>query len=462
MKNLKKHRAEFLFGLLGVAIFMVSAMPSEAMAVTREWVRRYNGTGNSGDEVTAMATGTDGSVYVTGRSIGSVESYYDYVTIKYAPDGSRVWTRRLDGIGNNYDVPNAIAVDASGNVYVTGGSAGRDDGSGAALDILTVKYNTDGKILWTQRYNGSGNSYDAGWDLAVDQFGCVFVTGETTGTGTAFGDSITIKYAPDGNTLWIRNYNGPANYRDYAYALALDASGNVYVTGSSSNGSTTDFLTIKYGSDGQRFWARLYDGPFHFTDGARDIAVDGAGNVYVSGVSWNSESRSDDNITIKYTTNGERQWARRYEGPGKGDDIVEKIAVDNAGNCYVTGWSVGAGSNGYDYATIKYDPSGNRLWVRRYNGPANGFDSAHGIVLDGEGNAYVTGASSTSWNGYDFVTIKYDEFGNLAWLKRYNGPCSSNDSGRAIAIDGSGNVYVAGDSYCPASGSDYSTVKYAP
>ncbi len=124
-----------------------------------------------------------------------------------------------------------MAVDGSGNVYVTGSSEG---------DYATIKYSPDGDTLWVRRYSGSASA------LAVDDSGNVYVTGWSYGSGT-FDDYATIKYAPNGDSLWVRRYNGPGNDYDLPFALALDGDGNVYVTGESyGSGTNYDYATIKY------------------------------------------------------------------------------------------------------------------------------------------------------------------------------------------------------------------------
>ena len=150
---------------------------------------------------------------------------------------------------------------------------------------------------------------------------------------------------------------------------------------------------------------------------------------------------------------------RRYNGPGNGTDWVEGIAVDGFGNVYVTGHSYGSGTN-WDYATVKYDPQGNQLWVQRYNGPGNVDDGAFAIAVDGSGNVYVTGYSWGSGTYQDYATIKYDPVGNQLWEKRYNGPGNGDDFVYAIAVDGSGNVYVTGYSWGSGTGYDYAIIKY--
>ena len=156
-----------------------------------------------------------------------------------------------------------------------------------------------------------------------------------------------------------------------------------------------------------------------------------------------SES-SYDYATIKYNAAGQQQWVARYDGPANSDDGATAIAIDGAGNAYVTGYSYG--SVGYDYATIKYNSAGQQQWARRYDGPAHADDVANAISVDGSGSVYVTGGSYGSGSSLDYATIKYDTSGQQQWVRRYDGPASYDDEATAMAVDGSGDVYVTGRS----------------
>ncbi|HOV98998.1 MAG TPA: SBBP repeat-containing protein, partial [Bacteroidota bacterium] len=193
-------------------------------------------------------------------------------------------------------------------------------------------------------------------------------------------------------------------------------------------------------------------------DKVQALAVDNSGNVYVTGYSVGSGT-SYDYATVKYNSQGEEQWVARYNGPGNSEDKVQALAVDNSGNVYVTGRSYG--SETYDdYATIKYNSQGKEQWVARYNGPGNYFDEAYALAVDNSGNVYVTGYSYGSGTSYDYATVKYNSQGEEHWVARYNGQTNSNDRAYALAIDNSGNVYVTGYSFSGKS-SIYTTIKYS-
>src|SRR4030067_3515558 len=264
---------------------------------------------------------------------------------------------------------------------------------------------------------------------------------------------------------WVASYNGPGNYDDYASALAIDASGNVYVTGRTWSGTSFDYATIKYDSNGDSLWGRHYNGPPDYYDYASALAValavDASGNVHVTGTSWNGLSY--DYATIKYDSNGDSLWVRRYKGPGGNyGEAAPALAVDASGNVYVTGSSYCCGPGGsFNYTTIKYNSNGNLLWERHYNGPGNDYpdniDIASALAVDASGNVYVTGRSYGSGTNYDYVTIKYAPNGDSLWVRRYNGPGNNFDEAIALAVDDSGNVYVTGQSGGGASNSYFTT-----
>jgi len=471
------------------------------------WEKRYNGPANRWDFGYAVAMDASGNAVVTGTSASGSgefgESVYDYYTAKYAAaDGALLWEKRYDGTASVNDIATAVVVDSNGNVVVTGFS----DGIGSGKDFYTAKYAVaNGALLWEKRYNGPGsgtnNLDDRPNSLVVDADGNVMVTGFSpvgnnldnyavkygaatgavlwerrtinsirgavmdgsgnvivTGIGYAAFDFVTAKYgAADGAVLWEKNYNGPSNRPDAARALAVDASGNVAVTGSSySYESGEDYYTAKYAAtDGALLWEKRYDGPIHSRDLAQAMVMDAGGNVVVTGQS------GADYYTAKYAAaDGSLLWEKR--GATINHDRAQSVAVDGNGNVVVTGSSLDG--NEADYYTAKYAAAnGALLWEKYYDGPAHFEDSASAVAVDGSGNVLVTGTSYQFFvDGLgsfyaDFYTAKYAAAnGALLWQKSYNGPANSEDSATALAVDGSGNVIVTGQS-----GNDCYTAKYA-
>lgn len=431
-------------------------------AGAQQWVARYsnNGESNSSDWAVAIAVDASGNTYVTGSSAAAVNAARDYATVKYNSAGLQRWVARYSGPADDSEFARDLAVDNSGNVYVTGDSWGE----GAFVDYATIKYNTDGVQEWVDRYNGPAGNFDVPRAIVADAAGNVYVTGASRSYGGIWGDQddfATIKYSPAGTKQWITRYSAPANGYDQATALAVDAAGNVYVTGRSEAANNDyDFATIKYSASGSQLWLNRESGPGSSRDYARAFTVDGAGNVYLTGYSEGAESIRDF-ATVKFNSDGVQQWAARYNGPGIFFDTAADIAVDVAGNVYVTGESDGV-DTGRDYTTVKYNAAGEQQWVARYNTPGNLPDSPVALEVDRLGNVYVTGTAYYSSDGLntDLTTIKYDANGNAQWIAVYNGPANLSEHAAGLAIDAIGNIYVVGASSLADASLDYLTIKY--
>jgi hypothetical protein len=348
---------------------------------------------------------------------------------------------------------------------------------------------------WVRRYNGTGTSYNYARAVAVDHFGSVYVAGSWAPRHTQYYpqplpkyDYAIVKYDSSGTESWVVFYNGPEDDTiDQAYDIAVDNYSNVYVTGSSGtvkynthgsqlwsgqlggNVMTIDnfnnvyvtgisYSTAKYYPNGDTAWVRPHIGDINA------IAADYSGNVYVTGTRWVNSSERYNFVTIKYDSSGNEVWVALYNGLGYLDDVAWDIVIDSTGNVYVTGKGYGLMATTTDYITIKYDANGNELWVREYNAPQNGDDHSRLMTIDKLGNVYVSG-STADLSGvptkYDYTTIKYYPNGDTAWIRRY-GAAYLDDSPTAICRDSSGNIYVTGASYNNVNKLDYVTVKYDP
>lgn len=419
-------------------------MSVPAGAVGEEWIERYNGPASDWDQAYAIAVSEDG-VFVTGTT-------YDFgpmvkcATVRYFPEGGLDWVATYESTFSG-DCPSDIAADGSGHVYVTGKTGTESTG----IDILTIKYSAAGDEVWAATYDGPASYWDEGSAIAVDDSGNVYVTGWRSPVMTSF-DYVTIKYAPDGRELWATPYEGLAGSGGRARDVAVGADGGVYVTGTSTVDTTgMDIVTIRYDADGTEDWVARYNGPGNEGDEARALALDDSCNVYVVGI---SDSGDEDLVTIKYDRDGNEEWAVLYNGPSNHHDQGVDVAVTASGRTVVSGLSYDH-SSGYDWLTISYSPGGGQLWLERYDGPDSGNDSPCSIVLDTAGTAYVTGRAGP------VTTVRYGPSGGLEWKATYTGPWES-DIPHGIAVDASDCVYITGESYDPSSAYDFFTIKYDP
>lgn len=420
-----------LFVLCIISLVFLGSI--QANAVIQEWAKVYDG--GMSDYPQAIAHDSSGNAYVTG--FGGSSDGWTVITVKYSPDGTQQWARHYDyNPGSNFgDWGNAIAVDSSGNVYVTGAT----DNSLNAEDILTIKYNTSGTFQWAVTYNSATSGYDEGHDIAVNS-----TTGDVYVTGRSAGNLIIIRYNSSGVQQFTNTY-GATN--GGGWGIALDPSGNVCVTGTDG----FDYHTIKRNSTlNTELWSIYYNGSANGIDKAWDVDTDSSGNVYVTGESVASGAGLDC-VTVKYrASDGLQLWARSYDYVSN-TDIGRAIVVDSSGNAYVTGNSFNSTPD-EDYITIMYDTSGTELWAKRYDNGDK--DIAYSVDIDTESppNVYVTGESDGGATQQDCATIMYDNSGTEKWVMRYN---SNWDYGRDIAVYDKDAIYVACET------DDYVTIKYS-
>jgi hypothetical protein len=326
----------------------------------------------------------------------------DYYTAKYATaDGALLWAKRRSGPVNDPLYPFFTAVDGSGNVVVMGPFSNATNSG-----VYTTKYaGTDGGLLWETPYNGLPSSGDAR-AVVVDRNGNVVVTGSSGNYPNS--DYYTAKYArADGTLLWEKLYNGPANSQDIPNAVAVDASGNAVVTGTSYNGSSQDYYTAKYAAaDGTLLWEKRYNGPANGQDIPNAVAVDASGNVVVTGSSYNGSNT--DYYTAKYKgADAALLWEKRYNGPANDNDDAWSLALGPNGMVAITG------SSSRDYATVVYRetlppviieivPTGIRL---RFTGiPGSSYRIERAAAVTGPWSTLDTLAASTD-GIFEYVDI---------------------------------------------------------
>lgn len=343
----------------------------------KQWTRLLGTSGfENGHDV---ATDSSGSVYVTGMTEGNLDGntnagYYDMFLVKYDSEGNKQWTRQL-GTSSNDD-GNGVATDNDGNVYVTGTTHGQlgENGIASNDDIYIVKYDSAGDRQWTRQLGSSEN--DWGSNVATDSVGNVYLTGVISGDlagniSAGKDDSVIAKYSDEGDLLWNRQF-GMSGYSYVWGGIATDSSGNIYVAGDTDtsgedDGSDYDPLVVKYNSEGDQQWTRIYG--TSGLGGIHGIAIDSTDNVYVTGgtegiMEGNVDESNRDLYIIKYNSEGVEQWMRQRSTAQS--DYGADIAIDGSDTIYVVGvYSDGLNEiEGWcmcDVFVIKYDSDGNPL-----------------------------------------------------------------------------------------------------
>jgi hypothetical protein len=430
------------------------------------------------------------------------------VTSAWTPTTGRINVATFGGTG--IDRAQSMVVDAAGNIYTTGHFSNTVDfdpsvgtfnlTSAGGLDVFVTKQNSQGELLWAVRAGGPQDIQAS--SIAVDATGNVYVTGYFLGTAdfdprpsdienltAAQADVFVWKLSPAGAVVWAKRAGGSGF--DSGSSLALDSAGDVYVTGQFigtaefnfggvpspliSDGAAADVFLWKLDSAGVIRVIRQYGGPEN--DVGADIAIDAAGSVYLTGyftgtvdfnptgaaVNLTSNSAAGDVFVLKLS-NFVTQWAKRAGGSSFDDG--DSIDVDSTGNVYVTGNFQGPAdftsngnpvtltSAGQDEVFVwKLDSAGAGVWAKSA-GSAGG-DVGRSVVVDSSGNVYVTGiftgtadfdrdgnSANLTAVGFDVFVWKLSSAGALVWARQAR--ASAFSDGTSIDVDSSGNVYVAG------------------
>jgi hypothetical protein len=242
-----------------------------------------------GDSGFALALDAADNVFVTGQSAGGIG------TIAYSSDGTALWTNRYHGTTDG-GWSSAISTDTAGNIFIAGSSPGANGGS----DYATIKYSNAGLPLWTNRYHGTGDKDDYATGLKVDSEGNTIVTGyQVTSVGGKFHWA-TIKYSGNGAPLWTNIYGAGPGSDDYVPAIAVDRSGNVFVTGYSFAPFPASLVTLAYASTGSKLWTNVFDASLFSYGGAPDIVAAPSGALFVTGALWNGQN--EECVTVKYSS----------------------------------------------------------------------------------------------------------------------------------------------------------------
>lgn len=371
------------------------------------------------------------------------------------------WVKRYNGTygaNGNVDMPTCMTADNAGFIYVAGSSYQ----ASTYRDMFTIKMTAAGDTVWTRKFNGaSGGDYI--FAIAVDNSGNVYVTGRADFGGTVLSDFLTIKYNSAGVLQWYAQYNGMSSGIDESDCIVVDNAGNVYISGKSPRSGTTgnlDIVTIKYNSSGVQQWVNTYNGTGSNTDQPYSIALAPTGDVIVGGASISTGAGLDAVVLNLNSTTGEQQWIYKYNKNGvNGADVVKSIAIDASGNIYAGGYTDNGTAAKYDYLTFKLNPAGELQWMSFYNGTGSAEDYGNAIALDASANVFITGKSLAA--DYDYATVKYNgSTGAVIWASIYNGAGNGYDEANCIKVDGYGNAFVAGGSVTAANDTNFATIKY--
>jgi hypothetical protein len=348
-------------------------------------------------------------------------------------EGNVIWKTRFNQ--DHITVIWFLALDKDTNVCVAGwaenpGSGPQDPGNGPQ-DFMTGKLDPNGNVLWIACHSTLGQWNDFVTGLAVDPSGNVYVTGTESYSGV-----VTIKYSPQGQQLWLQR-----DTRCLGSGLALDTAGNVIVIGAVP-GDGYDWMTIKYNPDGQQLWAIRYGstptGSESRDDSPRAVAVDAAGNIYVAGTAQPNPDYEYQALVIKYAPEGTELWKAFYRDPVCAESGALAMHLDRANNVYVMGKTDrGDPDNEMRYAIVKFGPDGHRLWVSRLFASHEGGGE---FAVDRLGQSYLT----ATLPGQPTATLSYDANGCLRWAMPFPSGQTWSDHLDKIAICGTDRVVASG------------------
>jgi hypothetical protein len=420
--------------------------------VAEAWSRRYE----------AMVSGSAATLDNAGNVIvivsTSAGNHFQIHAAKYAAaTGATLWEKTIAAPGATDTVGVGVVTDAAGNALIGGWA----NVSGRSAFYTFKLAAADGALVWQSLNSGAEHLNERAWAMAVDSAGNPIVAGNSANAAGDL-DAYTIKYAAaDGSVLWEHRFDGPTHQIDQIYSVAVDPGGNVAVTGSTFSGTQFDVYVARYAAAiGKSIWDKIYPAPTGGDDVGLSVATDPAGNVAIAA---EIELAIDDGpigaYTAKYAAaDGALLWDNSLTRPGA-DAGPTSVAVDGAGNVFMTGFTTLTGHIDIDFYTAKYAAAdGAILWERTYDGTGQGHDQAFDIALDPAGNAIVVGESdnATSPGHPDFQTIKYaSENGEVLWQRRYNGPDEADDRlgltlGRAkVLAAADGGAVITGLSSTP-------------
>lgn len=375
-------RRNVIILLIGIIFLLFASRCLAVSDLEPSWTRVWGG--NRDDRGRDVAVDERGNLYMVGSTESFNTSNDNAFLAKYTPDGEVLWEKTWGGDGSNYIGAEGygVAVAPDGNVYLVGVAQAkeyyRSDWDVHYEHILLLKYTSQGELIWAKIQES--RTIFSHCAVTVDSRNRVYLAGYGSfkDDGGEKWFAFLRRYTEDGQITWEREWiRGDHGFQVIcAYALAIDQSDNLYLVGTGSGA----FLQ-KYSSEGELLWVETWGGNNADAEG-KGVAVDPSGNVYITGDYYNSV------FIIKYTPDGkmvwdEVPWPTRIESYGYG------IATDVYGNVYVTGWGVPNVSP--DAFVMKYTQQGEPLEVEIWGGDEADF--GYGITTDPWGSLYITGST---------------------------------------------------------------------
>ncbi len=342
----------------------------------------------------------------------------------YELDFNFIWS------GETFDMGREIALDASGNIYIVGSTTSFGEG---AYSAFLAKFDNDGNSLLNITWGG--DQYDYGKDIAVDLSGNIYIMGFTNSYGEGDYDAFIVKYNSAGIQQWNTTWGDIQ--KDHGDALVLDDSGNIYMTGITRHWDVEwkySAFIAKFDNDGNSLLNITWDSGN--SDNGEDIALDASGNIYITGETNTSGTPDKDGFIAKYNSAGIQQWNSTWGSSGK--EIVYGITLDILGNIYITGYTDGFGAGGFDAFIAKFDNNGNYILNNTWGGKEGDF--GEDIEVDSLGNIYISGSSSSMNGGF---IAKFNAEGHS--VRNITGDELNWVSGKGIELDVLGNIYITGE-----------------
>ncbi len=371
---------------------------------TELWSANYDGEGNSTDQIFKGYTDKSGNSYVTGFTT-NLSGNNIITTAKYDSAGNMKWIKHFSAPGFTNGFGQDITLDKNGNVIICGfirSNAGN-------YDIVTLKYSNKGDENGSIIYNGPGNGDDLPVSVKTDNLNNILVTASSKENSNG-ADILVLKYDHDLNFVWKKTFNGSVDSDNKASSSVMDDENSIYISGSIyQTPGSYDYFYAKISSAGNVEWQGSFNGAGNYLDISYAITLDNSGNIFLTGLSFqNTTSGSEDMLTLKISPSGNILWSRVFNGLANGTDQGIDLKTDNAGNVYVGGGS-DKGNVHLIYALLKYDPSGNLLWEKYYENHSLSEDFISGVIVNDNYDVYVTGISLGDTTNFDIATIKYSQ-----------------------------------------------------